>query len=637
MYFIRFIFMIILVFLSLSVNSYSQSTYIPVTSLGLEGTPLSISNSQIRYLVGEGMRIYFDTENVGEKTINSFKLWLLIYYEKNDNPDLIEFNSNDILPPGEIRNIYLDESDKNSAPISGLIVPAYVEMEDITFWRLRDYYDISNAGFTGSSKQFTFPQVGEVTIIDKNLGVLNNGSLYGLHDGQRLGIIREAEGNIEKIAHIRLLKTLPTRSGFNVDYLYPDKEILISDRIQVLSPGITRLNTTVKSLVFMSGVSAAVGGVFHYLRDSDLDKEKDEIIPIKKMEYARRAEDNNKRREAAFVTAGITFSSAILSEILWGQKGKHLHPPEFSLHPSYWNTTTRTFLTIGTAAIGTGAFYDKQQKNARDLLCDTVSPFTIADCNEDYRKYKQYRDVSYLVGGTAIVAGALNQLFLSNSWTISKPEAEYVLRKRNQVSKSLLIWGSTALGTAAYYTYKKSQDNEKRKQAATVEEADDYAIKMAVDRRYRDTALILAGGTILSSAFAQFLHYNNPGDEFFDTAMFGLPKMHKFSWFLTGLSAAGAVSGLFFNESMELNQTKYNEALDETSASFYRDRLETYENRRKISYITSGVSLGCAVISHYILRGRIPDRISYNNNNNESVIEPHFDPINSSIGLRIKF
>ena len=620
-----------------------QSHYVPIATFDYEGAPLFIIKPQLLYIAGEGMRIYCDVENTGDKDIISYKIWLLLYYEKQDDPTLIEYSSTDTIPAGQSRNI-IDwyEPDNGNIPIEGLLVPLFVEMPDLTTWRLRDYYAIKGINVSELVTGLTFPEVANVTIIEDDIGLINSGTFRDLHEGQRLGVVRYSEDSIEKIAQIRLLKTLPTRSGFVVDYVYPDQEIQSSDRVQLLFPGLTRLNATAKSLGLVGGLSLASAEFFHLWRERDKEKINNTDDDAEKLMLSKRIKDNKKRIDAALVSAGITLGGALLSEVLWSRHGEPLYSPGFGLRPYKWNTTTRTFLTIGASAIGAGAYYAQQKNNSVNIMNSTLDSGTYQKYHGKSAAARRNRDAAYILAGTAICTGILNQLCLDNTCEIANPEEEYVVRQRNFISKTFLIMGGTSLSAAAFFTYQKSQDNESRKKAETIEEQQRFEQKMIKHRDRRDAALVIAGSSIITSAIAQFWFNKYPGDEFFDKPMFSLPEMPKVSWYLTGLAAASAGAAFNFHDIVKYARTRYNNATELGVIRYYRNKVEKNEDRRQLALITAGASAGGAVLSYFIFRDKFSGepRLIGGGENTESrriTWYPHFDPINASIGITFRF
>ena len=138
------------------------------------------------------------------------------------------------------------------------------------------------------------------------------------------------------------------------------------------------------------------------------------------------------------------------------------------------------------------------------------------------------------------------------------------------------------------------------------------------------------------------MYSRKPGDEFFDNAMIPMPPLPKTTWYLAGISAAGAAAALFFHDNVGYSRTRLNNETDVDEMQIYRDKIKDNEDRRSISLIASGASFGGAILSYFFFKKDDPviSRITGNNNNPEASNfswKPHFDPIQSSFGITVKF
>ena len=625
-------------------TAIGQSSFTQISIFDYDGVPINISNAQIRQSAVDGMRIYLNLENISGREIVAFNLWLLVYYENEKRPRLIKYDSTDEpIPAGQIRNIFWDEEEDNKTIVSALMVPYSVDMADLTNWRLQNFF----AGQLGSGeanvlKPILYPELGAVTSFEDDNGMINRGTANELLEDQVLGVTRASGDSLEKIAQIRLVRTMPLQSGFTVDYLYPDKQIDVSDRVRLLTTGITRLNSTAKGFGIIGGVSLASAGVFHLLFRSDRDNLRDEDDSDEIAKLSKNIRDNKLRRDTALIAGGITIGSAVLSEFLWSHRGKYLHPPRYSLKPTHWNTTTRSFFTLSAAAFGAGLYYVQQRNHSEEILNNTFDQNVMQKYTGKLSAARNHRDASFVLAGTVFTAGILNQLLLGNSWDFSRPEGVSIITKKNPVSKSLLLLGGTAIGTAALFTIKKSQENENRKKAETLEEAEEFTRKVETNRKRRDIAFIIAGSAFVSSVATQIMFNRNPGDEFFDNALIPLPSLPRPAWYLAGLSAAGAGAALYFHDNVGYSRTRYDNATDTDEILRYREKIKDNEDRRSIALIASGASFGGAILSYFLFKKNdtgIP-RIAGNNEESNAGSfswSPHFDPIQSSFGLKISF
>ena len=72
---------------------FGQNTYIPVPSIDIENSPVSINDQLIRSEAGKGFRTYYDLENNTDTDINYLRVWLLVYFKNRSKPVLYQYES----------------------------------------------------------------------------------------------------------------------------------------------------------------------------------------------------------------------------------------------------------------------------------------------------------------------------------------------------------------------------------------------------------------------------------------------------------------------------------------------------------------------------------------------------------------
>ncbi|MFC1564015.1 DUF5916 domain-containing protein [candidate division KSB1 bacterium] len=134
--------------LCLSVSAFSQENYISLSTREYSESPVIIKNAFIRDDNGSGLRAYFDIEYQNTSNISIYTIWLTLYFEGDDYPQLYEYKNS---PNGSSHVIWDIDSD-GKQPLSGMLVPYSVEMKNGANWNLKDFYsmgaDLDNSGNT---------------------------------------------------------------------------------------------------------------------------------------------------------------------------------------------------------------------------------------------------------------------------------------------------------------------------------------------------------------------------------------------------------------------------------------------------------------------------------------------------------
>ncbi|MCP4726848.1 MAG: hypothetical protein GY863_17545, partial [bacterium] len=122
----------------ISAPAFSQQDYIALSTKEYNDSPVIIKNAFIRDDNGNGLRAYFDIEYNNSANISLYTLWLTIYYENDDTPELLEYKNS----PNGSDHIVWDLKSNGKIPVSGMIVPYTVEMKNGASWNLKDFYSM---------------------------------------------------------------------------------------------------------------------------------------------------------------------------------------------------------------------------------------------------------------------------------------------------------------------------------------------------------------------------------------------------------------------------------------------------------------------------------------------------------------
>jgi len=609
-----------------------QYAYITLSTIPYEGAPFQISKPMIRNSDDSGFRVYCDLTNTCKAGITGIE---------NQGPELLQYKVPTSIAPGAAASFFWDEPGYGrDRPISGTVVPYLVELSDGTYWSLRDYYAV---GGESESEKFVYPDVGLVTAAVDNFGIFNAGTLHGIQHGQRLGVIRKAGGSFGKIAQIRTIKNFSTRSGYTADYLYQGQNIQPGDRVQLLFPGMRRLHSTSKTLLITAGLSLASAGVFHLQKEDASDNAADAATEQDRTHYLADKDRYNSRRDAALLTAGITAGSALLSELVFGRPGGHLYPREWGrFRPSQWNTTTRSFMTMGAVSLGSAFFYKVRKDYAEERLAQVTDPGRIADYERLYNSSRRKRDLSFVLAGTALSSGILNQLFVGNGWAYpGEKHSRFAISTWNPVSRSFLLFGSSALSTGFVIQQIKTNALEDADGAITDAERIEFENDAARYRKWRDSAVIIGGSALAAGVLHELFCRPDPDDIYKGTSRLAFPSLPKATKYMLGFSVVSSSAAAYFQIKHNMYKSRLEDAVDEADIEHWQGKIDNVKSNKSHMLIAAGISTVSTILSYLIERNDMNgDPIILRTRPSRSrdySVKPAYDPLTNTAGLTIKF
>ncbi len=147
--------------------------YIPLSSVSLENVPFSFEGGNNLIVADDSLRIICELENTGSTAINGLQVWALVYFPNKQKPLRYEHSVSIYLPPDSSQTLMWVEPYSGTLPVTGTIVPYYVEFAGHHFWSLNDYY-LQN-GKTSSSPEppvvaLNGPNTGSIiSMADRNV------------------------------------------------------------------------------------------------------------------------------------------------------------------------------------------------------------------------------------------------------------------------------------------------------------------------------------------------------------------------------------------------------------------------------------------------------------------------------------
>ncbi len=155
----KYIILVIALLLTASPLS-AQETYTTLSAKNYNDSPLKIDDAFIKVDESQVSRVYFDVHKTGNLNITYYSLWLTLYYEDESTPELLKFSTMVDMPNGSTKNVVWEIGRLDKKPVSGLIVPFLVELEDESEWNLREVYKITSMPQTPPVKQMRMHSQG---------------------------------------------------------------------------------------------------------------------------------------------------------------------------------------------------------------------------------------------------------------------------------------------------------------------------------------------------------------------------------------------------------------------------------------------------------------------------------------------
>ncbi|MFC1555484.1 hypothetical protein ACFL67_00215 [candidate division KSB1 bacterium] len=631
-----------------AVSALSQYSYINLTTFNYEDAPFRISDPLVRAIDSEGYRLYVDLQNVSTSKIIGMQVWFMLYFEGKNDPVIKEYTISSPIEPGELRNFYWDEMETDAGkPVTGVFAPIIVELSDGTYWSLRNYYALESLTETGDEEKLEYPLIGNVTFSTDSIGIINAGKINGLVNGQRAGIVRKSDDGEERVAQIKILKSYATRSGYSVKHMYPGMKIEPRDKVQVVLPGMSRLHATTKSILLMSGVSGAAGGIFRYIRNNAEDDLRATMNPVIAEDHRNKFNRYNLRYNAALWNTGMLLGGTLLSEVIWGRDGKHLYPVETgSMNVRNWNTTTRTFMTIGAVSLG-GALYNQYKRNYAEDRMSTVIGLGRHNYYRDQKQISRYRrDASVILAGTAIGTGLLHQYLWDNEWPFYQNGSDRSsLSNWNPVSKGFMLMGANAVGTSLVFQYLKQKAASNSVNSFNETDRSKYDSDAVKYRNWRDISYIIGGSALISGFIHEFLFRPQP-DDIFDTECYlSAPRMSGPASVFAVVTATLGGTALYYHSRVGEAKSKHEDTVfngDPIGQAHYLGKIDDYESYRTYSIVSAGVSFAATLFSHLMTKDKKMSalrRITSPEHQSPSStsITPEIDILRNTIGVSIRF
>ncbi len=598
----------------LSAPASGQFDYIELSTIQYNHNQFLIKDPVIQTVKETEFRVFCSIENTGLTEISGLHIWVMIYFEDSDDPTRYEYKEvTRILPDSTVNFFWAVTENPGKTPISGLIVPFRIGYSDNTMWSLDDQYSSRPRTFTAPDRPLKYPEIGYVTSVLDSVGLISSGSVNGIKDGQLLLVTRSTEESFTDAARIRVIRNLPTRSGFSVERQFPGEKIRVSNRVRLLFPGMARLHSTSKALLFFSGLSGTAAGFYH-MKDG-----------------------SNNKRDAALLSAGLSAGTAAISELIFGRTGPHLYPGETGrFFPSNWNTTTRTFLTMGALSLGSAVYYINQRNYAENRLDEISSASKIEYYNRKATTARNRRDISLVLAGTAITSGIINQ-FLGNKWPYSATEgSRYSPGNWHPVTRSFAVMSANALISGLYFNNRRNNAEDKYLSASDEAERLVYESDKRRYGNWRDTALLTGGSALLAGIMNELYFSKNDNEIFQERSPFSLPSIPKPTWYMLGFTATSGYLSFYFDKQIKLNESRLIETDDEAEKQVYRDKINAKKSSRDHALIVAGLSTAGTILSYLIERKSSPP--AENNGNSGSIsFSPSFNSRSTGIGLTVKF
>ncbi|MFC1476921.1 hypothetical protein ACFL6L_00465 [candidate division KSB1 bacterium] len=636
------IFIAVLLLIFSTIPAYGQYSYIKLTSFSYEGAPVRVIEPEVRGVNGEGFRIYCDIENISDADLTSIHLWVLIYFEDGSGPVLYDYTDVISLQPGIIQNFIWDEPQSQYGdPVSGLIAPFLCELSDGTYWSLKEYYALENQDISFLTTPLKFPEIGYITTLKDSIGVFKAFKNTDLQQGQRVGVVRQSEDAVEHIGQLGILKTTPTRYGFKTLQEYPGKTVAETDRVQLIFPGLTCLNSTTRSLWWISGLSAVATGFFEYEKNRAFDNLKKTTTAASY--YRNKIKENKVRRDAAALNAGISLGGAVVSQLIWGRYGSHLYPPDmgdFSLQ--YCNTNTKSLLTIGALSFGSGLYHVYQKNSALDKARETDDLGRAYFFHDKAETYRFRRDASMILSASAIGAAFMNQSFSGNDWLYTGYSGTRLLPTNwSPISKSFLLMGINSGILGLTFQYTRQHANYISKNAYSRADQWKYSRVGLKQKKRRDIAYIVSGSAVTAALFHELFMRPDPDDIFTSRAYRALPRLPGPSKLFASLGAASLVASGYYQYRASDYHDRLIDNTDPENDENLRSKVNFYESRRSYALFSAGIMAGSTVLTYLAFRNQLDENKkglgSTSTEKQSFSITPEINPLTNSIGLRIQF